>query len=102
MALIIKTTETKTIEVPGLDLTLDELYVRLEFAGRADGKTMEIAPTSYKNKEKYLANDPCQTNVPINNLRVELERNEMQSLETAHKYAKIAYEQLGYEVTIDI
>lgn len=32
----------------------------------------------------------------------ELEAGETQSLETAHKYAKIAYEQMGYEVIIDI
>lgn len=27
---------------------------------------------------------------------------ETQSLETAHKYAKLAYEQMGYEVIIDL
>ena len=27
---------------------------------------------------------------------------EVQSLDTAHKYAKLAYEQMGYEVIIDM
>jgi hypothetical protein len=35
-------------------------------------------------------------------LTANLEPNETQSLETAHKYAKIAYEGQGYEVVIDL
>jgi hypothetical protein len=31
-----------------------------------------------------------------------LQPGEMQSLETAEKYAKLGYEQLGYEVLINI
>jgi len=34
--------------------------------------------------------------------KANLEAGETQSLETAHKYAKIAYEQMGYEVIIDM
>ena len=29
-------------------------------------------------------------------------QGEVQSLDTAHKYAKLAYEQMGYEVIIDL
>ena len=40
--------------------------------------------------------------MPVGAYQSELEAGETQSLETAHKYAKIAYEQMGYEVIIDI
>lgn len=100
MALIIKPTENKTIEVPGLDITLEQLYVRIEFAGRADGKTIEIATASYMDKEKYEAGKPCMTTVPMGGIKGELLPGEIQSLETAHTYAKAYYENLGYEVEI--
>jgi len=35
-------------------------------------------------------------------MEAELEVGEVQSLDTAHKYAQIAYENMGYEVTIDM
>jgi hypothetical protein len=39
MALIIKPKGENTIEIPGADIQLQELYVRIEFAGRADGSS---------------------------------------------------------------
>ena len=42
------------------------------------------------------------TDVPIGSYKSDLEAGETQSLETAHKYAKLAYEQMGYEVIIDM
>ena len=49
-----------------------------------------------------VGNLSVPANVPQGALNVELQEGEIQSVETAHKYAKIAYEQQGYEVIIDI
>jgi len=101
MGLIIQPKNDKTIVVPGVDLTLNSLYVRVEFAGRADGKTLEVAPSSYMNKAKYEVKEPCITNIPMQNFSVELQEGETQSIETSLAYSKQVYESLGYDVTIE-
>lgn len=100
MALVIKPKNDKTIQVPGVDLTLDSLYLRLEFAGRADGKTLEVAIVSYMNKGKFEVGEACVTNVQTQGFKVELQQGEIQSLETAHKYGEEVYKSLGYDVTV--
>jgi hypothetical protein len=42
------------------------------------------------------------TDITSGNIVATLQPGEMQSLETAEKYAKLGYEQLGYEVLINI
>jgi hypothetical protein len=106
MALIIKPTENKKIVIAGTTLELPEIYVRLEFAARADGKKIEVAFLHHTTKETYLQGIYIHTNVKDEtnqNLFVELLETETQSVETAHKYAKLAFEQLGYtvETTLD-
>ena len=103
MGLIIKSTEEKTITIQGTTIEVPEVYSRLEFAGRADGKTLEIASMTYASKEAYTSGAAVlSTNVPMGNINAELQEGEMQSVETAHTYAKAAYEQQGYEVVIDL
>lgn len=99
MALIIEPKGEKKIEIPGLDIELPSLYVRLETANRADGKTVEIAFISCKNKEKFIEGKQCITSVPTGNIKIELESTETQSIITAHIAAKNYFEQLGYTVT---
>lgn len=100
MAILIQETADKTITIDGTDLQLTEVYGRLEFVARADGKTMEIAVAIYTNEATYAQGKPVFTDIPMGNVRATLDPTEEQTLDVAHKYAQIAYEQLGYTVQI--
>ena len=102
MALIIKGTENKEIKIAGTDLSIPEVYGRVEFVGRANGQTLEIAVITYVSKDTYLQNKPVYTDIPNGNFNATLEPGEDQSVETAHKYGKLGFEQLGFEVVIDL
>lgn len=102
MSITIKSTEQKTIMISGTEIPLTEVYGRLEFVGRASGLTLEIATSTFVNKTTYEEGKLLFTDIPAGNINASLEIDEEQSLETAHKYAKLAYEQLGYEVIINI
>lgn len=92
-----------TIEIPGADILLNELYVRIEFAGRMDGRMLEIAPMSFKNKNKFIEGKPIVTNVSMAGFQVNIDINvETQSAETAHNYAKKRFEELGFDVVIEL
>ena len=100
MAILIKETAEKPIIIDGTTLELAEVYGRIEFVGRADGKTMEIAVAIYTNEATYVMNKPVFTDIPIGNINATLDDTEQQTIEVAHKYAQIAYQQLGYNVEI--
>ena len=103
MALIIKPKDKNVIEIPGADIQLKELYVRIEFAGRADGKSIEFAPMGFLSKAKFDEGKPVTTNLVMQTLSTPIDTTvEKQSVETAHKYAKLYFEQLGYDVTIEL
>jgi hypothetical protein len=102
MALIIKATEQKKINIAGTELELSEIYGRIEFVGRADGKTIEIATATYTSKATFEQGKPVFTDIPSGNVNAQIEPTEEQTINTAHKYGKMAYEQLGYEVIIDM
>lgn len=100
MAILIKESTDKSITIDGTDLQLTEVYGRIEFVGRADGRTMEIAVAIYTNYATYSQNKPVFTDIPIGNINATLDDTEQQTIDTAHKYAQIAYQQLGYNVEI--
>ena len=102
MALIIKATEDKKINIAGTELQLPEVYARLEFVGRADGLSLEVASATYTSKATFEQGKPVFTDLPSGNVNATIEPSEEQSLDTAHKYAKMAYEQLGFDVVIDL
>jgi hypothetical protein len=102
MSITIKATQDKTILISGTEIELSEIYGRIEFVGRANGTTLEIATGTYVSRETYEENKLLFTDIPSGNINASLELGEEQSLETAHKYAKLAYEQLGYEVIINL
>ena len=101
MGLFIRPTEEKTIKISGTDIELNEVYGRIEFVGRQDGKTLEIATTTFVNKQTYTEGKPIFTDIPQGNFYTQLEIGEVQSIQTALDYAKIGFEQLGYVVSID-
>jgi len=103
MGLIINATEENSIKIVGTDITLKSVYGRIEFAGRADGKTLEIAVSTYASKAAFESNaSVLSTNVQQGSFTVEILPTELQSIDTAHEYGKQAFEQLGYIVEIDL
>jgi hypothetical protein len=103
MGLLINATEEKTITITGTEIQVPNVYGRIEFAGRADGKTLEISIATYASKEAFENGaSALSTDVPQGNITVEIQPTELQSIETAHTYGKLAYEQYGYEVVIDL
>ena len=102
MALIIKATKDKKITISGTSIELPELYARVRFLGDYSGTTIQGEVMTFANSTTFAEGKVLYTDVPIGNYQAELEQGEIQSLDTAHKYGKIAYEQLGYEVIIDL
>jgi hypothetical protein len=103
MGLIIKSTENQPIVIKGTNIEVPNVYGRLEFAGRADGKTLEIAIMTYASKEAFKESaSQLSTNVPQGSFAVELQEGESQSVETSHIYSKQVLEQQGYDVEIDL
>jgi len=103
MGLQINSTKEKTIVITGTEIRLPLVYGRLEFAARADGKTLEIAVGTYASRAAFESGSgQIFTDVPQGNLTVELQAGEIQGLDTAHTYAQAAFEQMGYDVTIDL
>ena len=102
MALIIKATENKKITISGTGIELPEVYGRIRFLGDFNGTTIQGEVATFANKETFTEGKILYTDVPVGSYQSELEAGEVQSLDTAHKYAKLAYEQMGYEVIIDM
>jgi hypothetical protein len=103
MGLIIKSTKDKKITIQGTSIEVPEVYGRLEFVGRASGTTIEVAIATYASKEAFKSGASVfSTTVEMGNINEPLKEGEVQSVETAHEYAKIAYEQRGYEVIVDL
>jgi hypothetical protein len=64
---------------------------------------LEIAIGTYASKAAFESGaGQMFTDVPQGNLNVELQEGEVQGLDTAHAYAKTAFEQMGYVVTIEM
>lgn len=106
MGIIIKEKEQNKIKIKGTSIEIPEIYGRIEFAGRADGKTLEINLVTYASKEEFNAENssPLATNVlkgASGNFNYKLEDEQEQSLTNALNISKLAIEELGYEVEID-
>ena len=103
MGLIINSTEENKITITGTTIEVPSVYGRIEFAGRANGKTLEVSVATYASKEAFKNEaSALSTNVPMGNITVDIEPAELQGIETAHKYGKLAFEQQGYVVEIDM
>jgi hypothetical protein len=102
MAILIKATTNKKITISGTGIEIPEVYGRIRFLGDFSGLSIEGELATFANKETFVEGKMLYTDVPIGAYRAELETGEIQSIDTAHKYAKLAYEQQGYEVVIDL
>jgi len=102
MAILIKELGEKTITISGTELTLPEVYGRIRFVGDYSGTKIQGEVMTFASKASFAEGKNIYTDVPIGSYEAELEVGEVQSLDTAHKYAQIAYQDMGYEVTIDL
>lgn len=100
MAILIKSTESKKIIISGTEIEIKEVYGRIRFLGDYNGKTIEAEVATFANNTTFLEGKILYTDVPIGNFKVDILENENQSVEVVHKYAKIAYEEMGYEIEI--
>ena len=99
MGLLVSATAEKKILIKGTEIELPSVYVRLEYAGRANGVTLEIAAATYASHEAYKDGaGAIFTDVQQGAFSVELVDAQMQDLTSAELYSKLAFEQLGYNV----
>ena len=99
MGLLVSATADKKILIKGTEIELPSVYVRLEYAGRANGITLEIAAATYASHEAYKDGaGAIFTDVQQGAFSVELVDAQMQDLSSAELYSKLAFEQLGYTV----
>ena len=91
------------ITITGTEIEVPSVYGRIEFAGRADGKTLEVAVATYASKAAFESGASIlSTTVQQGTFNAEILPTELQSIDTAHEYGKQAFEQLGYTVEIDM
>ena len=99
MGLLVSATAEKKILIKGTEIELPSVYVRLEYAGRANGVTLEIAATTYASHEAYTDGaGAIFTDVQQGAFTVELVDAQTQDLTSAELYSKLAFEQMGYKV----
>jgi hypothetical protein len=102
MGLIIKSSEKRKVIILGTEIEMPTIYGRVEFAGRADGKTLEISLSTYASLEAFENKaSVITTNVPMGNLNIELEETQAQDLDNSLKYMKLALDQEGFDVEIE-
>lgn len=101
MGLFVKSTEEKKILVKGTPIELKSVYLRVEFASRVDGRTMEIANYSYYDKQGFKDQTIVPTDLPAGSLTVEIAKDMEQTSETALAYMAEALKQQGYDVEIE-
>jgi hypothetical protein len=100
MGLLVSATAEKKILIQGTAIELPNVYVRLEYAGRANGVALEIAASTYASHEAFKDGaGAIFTDVQQGAFSVELEKGQMQDLASAELYSKLAFEQLGYLVS---
>jgi hypothetical protein len=100
MGLLVSATSSKKILIKGTEIELPSVYVRIEFAARANGTTLEIAATTYASKSAFdEGTGAIFTDVQQGGFSVELEKGQMQDLSSAEMYSKLAFEQMGYLVS---
>ena len=99
MGLLVSATTDKKILIKGTEIELASVYVRLEYAARANGITLEIAATTYASKQAYKENQGAIfTDVQQGAFSIELQPEEQQNLTSAELYSKLAFELIGYVV----
>lgn len=99
MALIVNSIKFKNI-----DVSVENVYVRVHFVALADGKTIGVHLTCFENKIKFQEGKSLDLDFPLN-VTVKCGVDQQQTLQVAHELAKTYLENLegkNYIVTIDL
>lgn len=103
MGLIVNATAEKKILIQGTTIEIPNVYVRLEFAGRANGTTLEISISTYASKQAFKDGaGAIFTDVQQGAFTVELVEPQKQDLTSAELYSKLGLENLGYAVENEV
>lgn len=103
MGLLVNATADKNIFIQGTTIEIPNVYVRLEYAARANGTTLEIAIATYASKQAFKDGaGAIFTDVQQGAFTVELQEGQQQDLTSAELYSKIGLENLGYSVEIEL
>ncbi len=100
MGLLIKSEKEKQIKISGTDFVVNEVYARITFVAKPNGREMEVATNIYANQQMYEEGKLLYTDIPPNNFNIVLQEGESQSIQTALAYSKLGFEQLGYACEI--
>lgn len=100
MGLLIKSTTEKVIKIAGTQIELNDIYGRVEFAGRINGVTLDFSIYTFVSKQGFENKQVLFTDIENTTFSVDLQPGEIQDLDTALIYSKLAFEQLGYSVDI--
>lgn len=100
MALLIKETVSKKIKIQNTNTEIPQLYGRIEYAVRQNGKSIMVVIHQYADKSFYLLEKEFSTDAPLALESIELSVSDTPSITVVHDYSKIALEEMGYEIEI--
>jgi len=101
MGLIVKSTQDKKILISGTTIEIPEIYCRVEFAGRMDGITLEVAASFYASKQTFELHQLIYTDIALSTFSVQLQPSEQQTVDTALYYTQQVLTQMGYDAAIE-
>jgi hypothetical protein len=96
MGLLVKSTADKKIKISGTDFELEQVYARISFVAKPNGREMEIAFGIFASYEMFLEGKILFTNIPEVNFNAVLPEGVEQSTSSALEQAKLGFEQMGY------
>lgn len=102
MGLLISQTGSIGFPIQGTDISLSEIYARIEFVCKSDGVTIVVAMSAYANKSIFNAGlQPLITDIPYRNCIIQISENETQSLDTVLNYLSNMLSNDGFLVEIE-
>jgi hypothetical protein len=100
MGLLIKATAEKKITISGTNFEVEQVYGRIAFSAKPNGREIEVATGIFATYEMFLENKPLFTDIEFTNFQAVLKKEEQQSIETALNYAKDGFIQQGYDCEV--
>jgi hypothetical protein len=102
MGLLISQAGSIGFPVQGTDISLSEIYARVEFVCKSDGITIVVAMSVYSNKSIFNAGlQPLMTDIPYRNCIIQIGEGETQSLDTVLNYLSNMLLNDGFLVEIE-
>jgi hypothetical protein len=100
MGLLIQSMPEKKIIISGTNFEVEQVYGRIAFSAKPNGREMEVATGIYATYEMFLENKPLFTDIEHTNFVAVIKEDEQQSIETALIYAMNGFIQQGYDCKV--